>query len=68
MNLTQLIIAIILASIIIYYFHRKQKLEEVYAKKQFENLMNSLEEKAKLEGTFKVSYFENHGRKEEKTD
>ena len=53
--MTELVLAVLSGIGIFYLMHRKFKREQTVREAQFETTMRALEEKAKREGTFKVS-------------
>jgi hypothetical protein len=56
--MTELVLAVLASFGIFYFMHRKFEKEQAVREKQFEATMRALEDKAKREGTFKVSYFD----------
>ncbi|NCX94671.1 MAG: hypothetical protein EBX40_08345 [Gammaproteobacteria bacterium] len=56
--MTELVLVLLASAALIYYMHRKFEREQAVRDAQFEATMRALEEKAKRDGTFKVSYFD----------
>lgn len=56
--MTELVLAVLAGVGIFYFMHRKFEKEQAVREAQFEATMRFLEEKAKREGVFKVSYFD----------
>ena len=60
--MTELVLAVLAGVGIFYFMNRKFEREQAVREAQFEATMRALEEKAKREGTFKVSYFDKESK------